>query len=253
MVVVLCLFLLVNVAYLCVVPIEMVRQNPNLDIATLFFGTVFGTAAAKRVMQGAIAFGIFGNVVVMTFTASRVKQEIAKEGILPFSLVFATSKTTAVSWLQARFARGRTNTVDAEAGAVKQPVPQEQSPIAALCLHWFCSLLLIAVTAGLSTTTAYSFLVQLYSYVMVVFVGFCTTSGLLYCKFVRRTWVSSFTPLGGPTASIIYFFAALFFLITAFLKPSGPLAQSYPYYIVPVIGISAILLGGRVVVWHQAH
>lgn len=204
------------------VPIEAVEQNPNLDIATLFFYTVFGSNTAKRIMQGAIALAIFGNskmsgscnaqlriltnatVVVMTFTASRVKQEIAKEGILPFSLIFATGKTTPIAWLQSRFSRKRANTNASEDGIENLPNPLEQSPMAALVLHWLSSLLLIAVTAGLTTATAYSFLVELYSYVLVVFIGFWTATGLLYCKFVRRDWVASFKPLGGSIAAIIY-------------------------------------------------
>jgi hypothetical protein len=39
----------------------------------LFFRTVFGNETAERVMAGAIALSIFGNLIVMTFTASRGK------------------------------------------------------------------------------------------------------------------------------------------------------------------------------------
>ena len=87
-------------------------------MATVFFREVFGNDLAPRVVSGIIAFSIFGNIVVMTFTASRgmlqpslyqghssmsanppalhtVKQEIAKEGVLPFSLFFASSSTVS--------------------------------------------------------------------------------------------------------------------------------------------------------------
>ena len=40
-------------------------------MATVFFEDVFGNDVAPRVMAGIIAFSIFGNIVVMTFTASR--------------------------------------------------------------------------------------------------------------------------------------------------------------------------------------
>lgn len=43
----------------------------NLDMATVFFKDVFGNDLAPRVVSGIIAFSIFGNIVVMTFTASR--------------------------------------------------------------------------------------------------------------------------------------------------------------------------------------
>lgn len=40
-------------------------------MATVFFKEVFGNDLAPRVMSGIIALSIFGNIVVMTFTASR--------------------------------------------------------------------------------------------------------------------------------------------------------------------------------------
>ena len=42
-------------------------------MATVFFREVFGNDLAPRLMSGIIAVSIFGNVVVMTFTASRGK------------------------------------------------------------------------------------------------------------------------------------------------------------------------------------
>ena len=51
----------------------LIEAQCNLDMATVFFGAVFGGHLAQRVMSGIIAFSIFGNIVVMTFTASRGK------------------------------------------------------------------------------------------------------------------------------------------------------------------------------------
>ena len=42
-------------------------------MATLFFSEVFGNDTAPRVMSGIIALSILGNIIVMTFTASRGK------------------------------------------------------------------------------------------------------------------------------------------------------------------------------------
>jgi hypothetical protein len=54
--------------------VTMIEDKCNLDMATVFFGAVFGPGVAPRVMSGIIAASIFGNVVVMTFTASRGRQ-----------------------------------------------------------------------------------------------------------------------------------------------------------------------------------
>lgn len=57
---------------LCAVSVDQ-RLDRKLDMATLFFSEVFGNEVAPRVMSGIIALSIFGNLVVMTFTASRGK------------------------------------------------------------------------------------------------------------------------------------------------------------------------------------
>jgi hypothetical protein len=140
----------------------------------------------------------------MTFTASRVKQELAKEGIIPWALFFATGRTTPISWLKAQW-RGKHRGAKLESqDAYAHTNPLEQSPMAALGLQWLSSLFLIAITTKLSVNAQYSFLISLYSYVMVVLVAFCTTTGLLYCKFFGADWVGEFKPWGGPAAAITY-------------------------------------------------
>lgn len=59
---------------LCAVSVDQ-RLDPNLDMATLFFSEVFGNETAPRVMSGIIALSIFGNIVIMTFTASRGRRK----------------------------------------------------------------------------------------------------------------------------------------------------------------------------------
>jgi amino acid transporter len=230
------LFVLVNVAYFCAVPRNLQGIAQAQDMATLFFSEMFGDETAKRVMAALIAYSIFGNIVVMTFTAARVKQEIAKEGILPFSLFFATSHTTPLARLRA--------SQDAEEHL-------EQTPMAALALHWLSSIFLICVTSMLSPETAYSFLVSLYSYTMVVLNGFFVAGGLLLLKFtISRDWAtySNFTPWLNPTHAIIYFVTCGFLLFAAFAKPSDGSPFSYAishieWYLVPTIGLSAVTWG----------
>ena len=59
---------------LCAVSVDQ-RLESDLDMATVFFREIFGNDLAPRVMSGLIAFSIFGNIVVMTFTASRGMNE----------------------------------------------------------------------------------------------------------------------------------------------------------------------------------
>lgn len=206
---------------LCVVSKDQQFQTGD-DMATLFFDNLFGSAVATRVMSGVLALSLFGNIVVATFVASRgedqdpcrhgvilrranirrlrpVKQEIAKEGVLPFSRFFARSTTTPIakigSWLRSRKEPKR------------RQEPLEQSPAAALLLHLIFALIMIAATSGQTPAVAYTILFSLYSYVPIVLIGFLVGAGLLYLRaHDRHAWAKKrgFRPWGGPTAAIIY-------------------------------------------------
>ncbi|KXJ87170.1 amino acid/polyamine transporter I, partial [Microdochium bolleyi] len=233
------LFLLVNVAYFCAVPRDTPALNIQRNMAIVFFGHVFGddNEAAKRVMAAIIAVSISGNLLVMTYTASRVKQEIAKEGILPWSLTFATSHRTPWAWWKGRHLAEDDPTL-------------EQSPMAALVLHFFTSTLLVALTAMLEPSSAYSVLVTLYSYVINILIGFFTSLGLLYLKFKRnRNWSNpNFNPPFGWAYALVYCLACAFMLVAAFVPPSDGspytnAAIKLPWYVVPAIGLSVPFWG----------
>ncbi|KAK1829943.1 high-affinity methionine permease [Podospora conica] len=232
------LYLLVNVAYFCAirVPGDLGEIEVQRNMGLVFFGIVFDNDAAKRAMAAVIAISIFGNILVMAFTASRVKQEIAKEGILPFSLLFATSHTTPLGRWQNR----------------NKPVVEgeylDQTPTAALCLHWFTSVLLVAFTAKLTPTAAYSALISLYSFSLVLLVGFFTAAGLIYLHLrPSLNWRPSFKPPGGWACAAIYCAASLFGLIACFPKPRVPLTTEITWYIIPTIALSSPLWG---VLWY---
>lgn len=146
------LFILTNISYLCVVS-KSEQLGTSEDMATLFLTHMFGRGTAQRTMAALIATSIFGNILVMTFTAARVKQEIAKEGILPFSLTFATAKTTVLAPLVAKVQRWL--------HLAESEEHLEHTPVAALLLHWCSSVFLIAITSMLTASQSYSFLVSL--------------------------------------------------------------------------------------------
>ena len=147
-----------------------------------------------------------------------MKQEIAKEGILPFSAFFASGTATPAALLKAWWNRRK----QARSQRASNLAPQdedverndefgkaqlEQSPMAALLLHWLSSVTLIAVTAMLTSNVAYSFLVSLYVYVVIILMGFVVSAGLLYLKLSKSSgWAkdASYQPWGGPTAAVIY-------------------------------------------------
>jgi amino acid transporter len=260
------LYVLINVSYFFVVPKEVYTADPenSLNMAGAFlhylFDNSYGEDTAGRVMAGLIAVSIFGNVIVMTFTAARVKQEIAKEGILPYSLFFATGHTTPLAWLKSRFTRPPYPRRSHIGTTVNLENHLEKSPIAALTLHWATSVFLVLVTIPFEPADQYSFLTVLYSYVNLNVVGCLVSAGLLYLKidsFIHksagRDWNNrvSYMPWISPIHAVIYFCATAFFLCASYVPPAsgstfGVDIQGYAWYIVPTIGISSILWG---VVW----
>lgn len=242
------LYMLVNISYLLVVDKnEIIPQGPGslagkTEMATLFFDHLFfgNEAKAARAMNGLIAFSIFGNLWVTTFTAVRIKQEIAKEGILPKSLYIAASYTTPYGMFQKWFS--------------KRPLREDEidkAPTLAFSLHWFSSVFLIAVMAPLADTReSYLILTSLYSYSVNTLIGFWVSVGLIIVKLRKSKWHwqdrRRYRPWMSPAHVILYAIFTAFILIAAFVPPSegSPYSEQYtkvPYFLVPVIGLTAPL------------
>lgn len=181
----------------------------------------------------------------MTYTASRVKQEIAKEGILPYSLFFATSYRTPYGLWQQWRSRDR-----------MQPDEVEQAPTAALALHWGTSVLQIAVTAAIvDPKKAYAALVSLYMYTIILGFAFWVSLGLLMTKTRDKTkWRESrrYRPWLSPIHVFVYGISSAFMLIVAFVpaakgSPFHDSVTGIPWYIIPTIGVTAPFWG---VLWY---
>lgn len=65
------MYMLVNVAYLAVVPLEEIKQTREL-IAALFFEKLFGAGFGNKFLPLAIALSAVGNVMVVTFSTVRL-------------------------------------------------------------------------------------------------------------------------------------------------------------------------------------
>ncbi|KAG8527788.1 uncharacterized protein KY384_007942 [Bacidia gigantensis] len=239
------LFFLANVAYLCAIKKGDV-VNDTRDMAIILFQEAFGNEIAPRVMSGMIALSVLGNIVVMTFTASRVKQEIAKEGILPFSSFFARSTVTPYARLHSWLSKSDTK---------EYP---EESPAAALLLHWIFAVFLVGATSSKPPSVAYPLLIELYSYVLVLMVGLGVSTGIIllhWCSFrdfkkMQDEWkeTSDWTSWASPAAAVYYATICGYLIITLFLTPSDGSVYSYskthiPSYVIPTVGLSTLLMG----------
>ncbi|KAF2232477.1 hypothetical protein EV356DRAFT_534588 [Viridothelium virens] len=255
-------YTLVNVSYFCVIPKEAYTENTL--VASTFFHYLLDSSGdsqkAYRVMAGLVAFSCFGNVIIITFTAARVKQEIAKQGVLPYSLFFASGHTTPWAWLKSRIVPIPRSTSIAGVEGISLEDYKEKTPMAAFGLHWFSSVFLILVTVGLKSQAQYNFLSAIYSYVLVNILGSLVSGSLLYLKldsyfrgengnnWTAKAGATGFIPRISPIHAIVYFVANTFMIFASFVKPSKDSAytsskQGYPWYVLPTVGLSCLLLG----------
>ncbi|KAI1324599.1 high affinity methionine permease [Xylariaceae sp. FL0255] len=204
------LYLLANVAYFAAAtPAEIASSGTT--VASYFMGKVFGSAA-KRALSVLVALSAFGNVMTVTFAQSRVNQELAKEGVVPFPKFWASSWPFG-------------------------------SPSAGLLLHFIPSfIVIIAIPFG----DAYNFILDLEGYPTSV-INMLVAVGLVYLRFSEP---HAPRPFKAWWPVIIFFILGQAFqLVVPFLYPPGGKGDTppLPYYLSSLVGI-VVLLGG-VVYW----
>ncbi|KAK7226991.1 hypothetical protein V2G26_014994 [Clonostachys chloroleuca] len=178
------LYLLANVAYFAAIPKSDLAKSEVL-VAALFFKNVFGDSAAARSLPVFVCLSNLGNVLAVSFAHARLNQELAKEGMLPWSRFWASNKPF-------------------------------NAPAASLFIHWLITvIILVAPPAG----PAYSFIVNLYTYPgawINAFVG----AGLIYLQWNKaENWSSpwhTYLPI-----SVLWFLSNVFLVIVPFIPPSA--------------------------------
>lgn len=143
------MYVLVNIAYLAVVPLDEVKQSSEL-IAALFFERVFGSRFGNVFLPLAIALSAAGNVMVVTFALSRVNQEVARQGFLPWASTLASSKPFG-------------------------------TPMGGLIVHYVPSALVIAIPPS---ATVYAFIADVEGYAGTFF-GLAVSAGLILLRYQK--------------------------------------------------------------------
>ena len=159
------LYLLANLSYLAVVPLQDIKESREL-IAALFFERVFGARFGGVFLPLVIAISAAGNVMVVTFSLvclhstsctvltsalqARLNQEVARQGFLPFPNLIASSKPFG-------------------------------APLGGLIVHYIPSLLVIACPPS---ATAYSFIADVEGYAGQFFF-IAIAAGLILLRYRR--------------------------------------------------------------------
>lgn len=85
------LYLLCNVAYFSAVDKQTFGESKEIA-ASVFFTTVFGPGAAETVLNVLVMLSAFGNLLAVLIGQSRVIREIGRQGVLPFTNFWVSTK-----------------------------------------------------------------------------------------------------------------------------------------------------------------
>lgn len=201
------LYFLVILSYYLVIPKEEFKSSGVL-IAGVFFNKIFGESITSRVLPIMISLSNLGNVFAVSFSHSRINQELAKESLLPYS-----------EWLS--------------------HLPNS------MFLHWLVTVLVLILPPN---GDVYQFVVNLYSYpgtwinILVTLGLFYLQYNRVKegwgCKDEEHRWHSYWA------VSFVFLMANVFLAVFPFVPPPVLSDNGYPYYVFPVTGVSVLLSGG---------
>jgi len=240
------------------------QLNPDLNVAQQFFHYTFshlsnGKVDPQRILSSFIAVSAFGNVVVMTFVAARIKQEIAKEGILPWYHFFGSSRNVSFGRILQYLHTKKDSLIVRQfwwllrMRCMDPREHSEQSPVGALLLHWFFTVFMILVTSSLAPLDAYNLLVGVYSYAIVAIFGFLVAVGMLKLRFSsQQQWrkKSKASPFVSITVASFFAIGCGYPIVASWIPPRGVYATAetaYRWFTVPAVSWGALGLG---VIWY---
>ncbi|PWW76825.1 hypothetical protein C7212DRAFT_295386 [Tuber magnatum] len=206
------LYILGNVAYFAASTTEEITQE-GATVAARFFTKVFGNGPfVNRGLKVLVALSAFGNVVAVTYANSRVKQEIAKQRILPFSKFWASTSPYG-------------------------------TPVGALILHWIFTVIVIVATPNYTAKDeAYNLVSVLFTYGHT-WVGIFVSLGLITLPFHEkfsewRPTIVSIKKLYGLVA--LYITLNVFVIVLIWWPATTDQIRSY---VAPSVGTSVLAFG----------
>jgi len=204
-------YFFINISYYAVVSKKDILESRQI-VAALYFRNLFGPTTEKA-LSSFIALSTLGNMLATQFLHSRVIQELGREGILPFSSVFASNRPF-------------------------------NAPLVALFTEYFVSCIyLIVIPRG----DSYNFLINMASFATTVVNTLISFGLLLLYMPSYRIWDWN-PPFRAPKMIIFVFFLSnVFLVIMPFLPPSSGtrIYEKLPYwshslgtFMVSLIGIA---------------
>ncbi|KAA8896866.1 hypothetical protein TRICI_006821 [Trichomonascus ciferrii] len=208
------MYILCNISYFAVVPKEQIASSGRI-LAAQFFGIVFGKRG-ETALSVFVALSALGNVLSVIFSQGRIVQELAREGLLPFSGFLSSNKPC-------------------------------NAPFAGLFEHWVVSvIIMLAPPPG----DAYNFILNLISYPLSVVNTFVALAlCIIYIQKYRGKAFLDWNPPIKATLpiSIFFFLSSIYLIVAPFVPPDTPdnnVYEELPYYLHCVVGIALFVAGG---------
>ncbi|KAI5458244.1 amino acid permease-domain-containing protein [Mariannaea sp. PMI_226] len=275
--VVILLYMAVNISYMVVVPFDQYIDDQRSTAQVFFeltFGKISNTDQGKRIFDAFLAIASLGNIIVMTYTAARVKQEIAKEGIIPFAKTFAQDRDMSLGRLLKFFQRKGWFTSLLRIRWFSPEEHMERTPVGAFALHLCFVFILIFATWGMTPDDTYTLLTRLSAYTINAFFGVLLGVGILILRFwgppaavqvddtpvqppIPTTWREMtgrhISPVLSVLSAVVYIAGGLWPIVTSWIAPTGDIKksdeeqhESIKWFLVPAISWSIIAAG---VIW----
>ncbi|KAI0021341.1 amino acid permease-domain-containing protein [Xylariomycetidae sp. FL0641] len=220
-------YLAVNVAFFLVVDKEDFKSS-GVIVAGIFFRNIFGETIGAHVLPLFVIISAAGNIAATAFAQARVNEELAKDGLLPSSAFWTTSKPEDHS----SPLKG------------KAPLSRKATPTRGLLLHW---LVTVAVIILPPTDRIYNFLVNIGGYPVSV-VSVSISAGLLYLQLSPSQRWQSPVPASRIAIAIYLSFNALLLVLPWIPPANGQRSDSgFPYYAYPVTAL--VVLGSGALYW----
>lgn len=198
-------YILLNIAYFVVVPLDEIKSSGEL-VGALFFERVLGEGLGSKALPVLIAFSAAGNVMVTTFAQARINQEIARQGFFPFARALSSSKPF-------------------------------NTPLGGLLVHLVPSLLVILLPPQ---GAVYSFILEVKGYPAQL-TSFAICAGLLWLRRRRPDLMRPFRAWT-PVVFVPITLSLALLLAPFFPPPAGKQEYAFWYGTYAVVGTGTVLL-----------
>ncbi|PKI84483.1 methionine permease [Malassezia vespertilionis] len=214
------LYVLAQVAYFAAVPLDDIKNSEQI-VAALFFENMFGRRASQA-LSAFVALSAVANVFSVLFSQGRLNQALGRDGLLPFSKLFATNRPF-------------------------------NTPLAGLTWHAIVTLIImLAPRQG----DAYNFVLNLSSYPLnvvnaAVGLGLCIAY-LPKNSVLKPNYMRDWNPPFRATLPVALFFTlvSMFLVIVPWISPSKASDSIYTsmwYALAPAVGLG--FFGGGAIYW----